>query len=160
MRKYTLPFHETKGIIPIVEVGMGDGKRFYAIVDTGSESTLIDKRFKKTFPGVVKSHKVVGKTNYHGISGEVETVLVEAVIQLPMKTVDGEAEPLEMKCFVNDLSSLSAHYKKIYGFDGEFMMLLGSDVMRQLGAVIDLGKDRLTLKVKENRKKKQICLEQ
>lgn len=157
MKRYTLPFVETKGILPIVKFSMEGGKDFYAIVDTGSESTLVDKTFKKEFPEAVKSRKVIGKTQYHGLSGSMDAVLVETLISLPAKTVEGMDDTIEMKCMINDLSALSEHYSRTYGFEGKLLMLLGSDVMRELGAVISLKKNTITFSVKEKRKLNKAC---
>ena len=84
MIKYTFPFAETKGTIPFIRFPMADGRVVYALVDTGSGSTLLDRSLMTDYPDISKSVASKGKTNFVGIAGSKEVEAEFARIDIPM----------------------------------------------------------------------------
>ena len=151
MKKYTLPFIQSKSILPFVKLTSPEGKEIYALVDSGSESTLINKSFKKDYPGIIQSSTVIGKTKMTGFAGEKEMVLLQAEAKVPMLTDKGEASSIEFKGYVDDLTTLSSHVSKIYGVEWSFSILIGSDPLCSLKAKIDYSNNALVLFVSSKR---------
>ena len=48
---------------------MADGRVVYALVDTGSGSTILDRSLMTDYPDLFKSVASKGKTNFVGIAG-------------------------------------------------------------------------------------------
>lgn len=153
MIKITLPFVPCTSVIPIVKFTTVDGKEIYAIVDSGSESTLINKTFKKDFPGIIQSQKVLGKMTAIGIGGEKEMAVIEAIAQVPAKTDKGETGTVEITGLVEDLSTLTAQMKKMHNVEWIISMLIGGDTLSKLTANIEYKKKNLTLYIKKDTRK-------
>lgn len=152
MMKITLPFVPCTSVIPIVKFTTVDGKEIYAIVDSGSESTLINKTFKKAFPGIIQSHKVLGKMTAIGIGGEKEMAVIEAVARIPAQSDKSEAGAIEITGMVDDLAALTAQIKKMHNVEWNLSMLIGGDTLGQFSARIDYSKKIVTLYTKAGRK--------
>lgn len=147
MRKYTLPFIKNKSLIPFVKLISPNGKDIYALVDSGSESTLINKSFKEDYPGIIQSSTVIGKTKMAGFAGDREITLIQTRAKFPMITDKGEVSAIEFKGYIDDLATLSSHISKVYGIEWSFSILIGSDTLRSLGAKIDYSNKALVLYV-------------
>ena len=148
MKKFILPFIQSKSAIPIVKITSTDGNDIYALVDSGSESTLINKSFKKDYPGIIQSWTVIGKTTMTGFAGEREWVLVQANVKIPMITDKGEVSTIEFNGYFDDLTTLASHIKKNCGIEWNISILIGSDALRSLKARIDYRKNALILFVR------------
>jgi hypothetical protein len=67
MQKLTLSFLNCKSPIPIVCFPLSDGKNIYAIIDTGSDSTVYDKNAKDNYPEMFLKTKHIGKHQVVGV---------------------------------------------------------------------------------------------
>ena len=152
MDKFTLLFVDYSSVIPIVRFALKDGKEIYAIIDSGSESTLVDKKFKKQYLGIIQSTNILGKMKAMGIGGEKEMVVMETIARIPMKTDKGEDGAIEIKACVDNLSTLVDHMKRMHNIPWEFSLLIGGDTLRVLSSRIDYRKKTVTFFTKARRK--------
>lgn len=137
MMKFTLPFVPCTSVIPVVKFPIADDLEIYALVDTGSESTLVNKTIKTDYPGIIQSHKVLGKMTAVGIGGEKEMAVIEAVARIPAKSDKGDTGDIEIIGMVNDLAALTAQMKKMHGVSWDLTMLIGGDTLSKLSARIN-----------------------
>ena len=157
MKQYTFPFAETKGTIPFIRFPMADGRIVYALVDTGSGSTILDRSLMTDYPDLYKSVASKGKTNFVGIAGSREVEAEFARIDIPMETAGAGEGNLRILGILDDLSPLSDSVKRILGTPETMTVLIGSDCLRAYEAKIDLKKGNITFSVKENKKMKKAC---
>ena len=157
MKKYTIPFAETKSSIPFIRFPMADGRVIYALVDTGSESTMLDRSLMTDYPDVSKSTSSKGKTSFVGISGKKEVEVEYARIDIPMEVSGAGEGNLRILGLLDDLSPISSHIKEHYGTPESMTILIGSNCLRAYGAKIDLKKGTITFSVKEKNTLKKAC---
>ena len=155
--KYTFPFAETKSTIPFIRFPMADGRVIYAIVDTGSGSTILDRSLMTDYPDIFKSTSPKGKTSFVGIAGSREVEAEFARIDIPMETAGAGEGNLRILGILDDLSPLSDSVKRILGTPETMTVLIGSDCLRAYGAKIDLKKGSITFSVQEKRPLKKAC---
>ena len=157
MIKYTIPFAETKSVIPFIRFPMADGRIVYALVDTGSASTLLDRSLMKDYPDISKSTSPKGKTSFVGIAGSREVEVEIARIDIPMEASGAGDGNLRILGLLDDLSPLADNVKRIVGTPETMTVLIGSDCLRAYNAKIDLKKGNITFSVKEKKKMKKAC---
>ena len=157
MIKYTFPFADPQSTIPFIRFPMADGRVVYALVDTGSGSTLLDRSLMTDYPDISKSIASKGKTNFVGIAGSREVEAEFARIDIPMEASGAGEGNLRILGILDDLSSLSDSVKRILGTSETTTVLIGSDCLRAYGATIDLNKGSITFSVKEKKTMKKAC---
>ena len=157
MIKYTIPFVETNSVIPFIRFPMADGRVVYALVDTGSASTLLDRSLMTDYPEIFKSTSPKGKTSFVGIAGSREVEVEIARIDIPMEASGAGDGNLRILGLLDDLSPLADNVKRIVGTSETLTVLIGSDCLRAYGAKIDLNKGCITFSVKEKKTMKKAC---
>ena len=125
--KREIKFVDNKTNVPIVKFNLPSGAEGYAIVDSGSESSLLDYDFVKSNKDEFNVNHTAYMVNLIGIKSKAENPLVEAdgiicldEIQIPIQ-----------KAMLINLSSL----KEQVGFD--IHGIIGSDVLSTIKAKID-----------------------
>ena len=140
MRKI-IKFVDCKSDVPIVKFILGNGDTAYAVVDTGSETTLFDfdlliEGHKSEFP-LKKTKK---KINFVGIQNDTETPLIKTYPTI--KFLDGEDTNKYLYVKIEDaifisMKNLTQHIKDQYDTDMTISAILGSDLLSRLNAEIN-----------------------
>ena len=126
MKRVTIPLVST-GIVPVISLPLDNERRINVLLDTGSESNLVDKRMKKRFPKTVLSSEVTGfKQSFTGIGGSEEVALLTVEVKIPVHGINGVQGNLGFKGVVYDLSPMSQHMKDVFGHTDDISVLMGS----------------------------------
>lgn len=157
MIKHTIPFADISGTIPFIRFPMADGRDVYALVDTGSGTTLLDRSLMTDYPDVFKAIPPKGRTSLVGITGSKEVDVEFARLDIPMDAPGAGRGDLRILGLLDDLSALSDNVKKVLGTQETMTVLIGSDCLRAYGAKIDLKKNTITFSVKENKQSRKAC---
>lgn len=136
-----IPFVDCKSEVPIVKFVFDNGDGAFAVVDTGSETTLFDfgllfSNHKSEFP-LKKTRK---KINFVGIQNEAETPLIKTspILKFPDSDNDTGYLHIEVKdaIFIG-LANLTQHIKDQYDTDMPISAIFGSDMLSRLNATIN-----------------------
>lgn len=148
MRK-TIKFVECKSDVPIVKFILGNGDTAYAIVDTGSETTLFDfdlllGEHRSEFP-LKKTRK---KINFVGIQNDTESPLIKT--HPTIRFLDEEDDKRYLYIKIDDaifigMRNLTQHIKDQYGTDMTISAILGSDVLSKMNAVVKYNTKELVI---------------
>lgn len=140
MRKI-IKFVDCKSDVPIVKFVLGNGDTAYAVVDTGSETTLFDfdlllGEHKSEFP-LKKTKK---KINFVGIQNDTETPLIKTHPTIRFLDEEDTNKYLYVKIedaiFIS-MRNLTQHIKDQYDTDMTISAILGSDLLSRLNAEIN-----------------------
>lgn len=123
--------------VPVVHFTLQDGTNVYALVDTGSEMTLFDRKFveqhKESF-GIVQT---ADKVNLIGLSAKraFHVVSVSTVLH-------AEEDELALPVFdamLFDLAHLTDTLRKNSGWeeDKAIVLVLGADILKNIDAKIN-----------------------
>ena len=124
-----IPFVEFESKVPVVSLMIGD-REIYALLDTGSESTLIDEKLLD----VAKSRKLRRHLSFTGINGETEkkrVVVISDDFLLPV------GNKINIAGIASDLSAISNHFKTSYGSEVVISAVLGCDFLETYNVKID-----------------------
>ena len=129
--------------VPVVKLNLGD-REFFALVDTGSESTLMDRELA----GVdgIKEQKRDSEMSFVGIQGRTE----DRRISILRGKFQYEESEIRIAGISADLSTIGEHFKRSYGSDIAISMLLGCDLLEIYNAVVDFDEHMLYLYNKNN----------
>lgn len=124
--------------VPIVEFSLDNGAKGYAIIDTASEVTTIDKDFvlenKKEFH-VKKERK---KITMVGVNGETAVPIIKSSGFLGFQTHPAGYIQLEMTDAITySLRAITQNIKSQYECDLDIAIILGSDFFTKHQAKID-----------------------
>ena len=155
MIRYIIPLLKTKSEAPFVCFTSPEGKAIYALLDSGSEMTLIDKTFSEKFPEAVLSSEEKGKGYCVGINGPRAIDLVSKTVSIPFQTGEGETASLTVEGMVDDLTRVSKVFKRNAGLDAEVLVILGSDTLKAYRAQIDYWKEKVIFVNKQKNNKTQ-----
>lgn len=148
MKRISFPFVDGQIQIPIIKFSCNDGSELLAIVDTGSESTLIDKNAIKQYPKLNSKALASGKQNFIGIAGEKDMPIIKAHICIGIDTDVNHDDRLEFDGTICSLEHLSNSVQRLYGPSFSISMLLGVDFLIKHHARIDLKKREMSLLAK------------
>ncbi len=148
MRKI-IKFVNCKSDVPIVKFILGNGDTAYAIVDTGSETTLFDfdlllGEHKSDFP-LKKTRK---KINFVGIQNDTETPLIKTYPTIRFLDTENDKKYLYVKIedavFIS-MRNLTQHLKDQYDTNITISAILGSDLLTKLNAEINYNTKEITI---------------
>ena len=136
----TIKLEDCASEVPIVKFILGNGEPAYAVVDTGSETTLFEMNLvfgehKKEFP----IHKTKDKIKFVGLQKNTEISIIKTSPVLRFLDSDDETGYLYVKVedsmFIS-LKNLTEHLKDQYGTNMNISAILGSDLLTKLNAEI------------------------
>ena len=137
-RKINIPLIEFESKVPVVKLKLGE-RELFALVDTGSESTLFDESLRE-IEGI-KVKELNSDMSFVGLQGKTEDKKISIL--------SGEFKSRRSKVSIAgigaDLSSISHHFKKSYNSDIVISILLGCDFLDTYEAVIDFDNHKITL---------------
>lgn len=127
MRRKKIKFSNQCQDVPVIKLTLGNGKDIYALVDTGSESTIIDKTTIKENKDLFHIIRKREKTSFIGVAGNTEVPIVEASTTV---TISGES--LNLNGIVMDLSHITKDSESI-----KLSVILGCHLLKELEAKLD-----------------------
>lgn len=137
-KKIKIQFVEFESKLPVVNISVGD-RELYALVDSGSETTLIDSELKGKKG--IHSKKLNQQLSFTGMNGTSES---RAVTLLRGDFSFGDE--LVSICGVSaDISNISTHFKESYNSKVVISAVLGCDFLSTYNVVLDFDKHIMTL---------------
>lgn len=134
MIRIPLLFCDSK--VPLVCFGVAD-KKYYAIIDTGSEISMYDFSMKNLFDMI----QDLPRSSCVGINGRAEfnasTVLAGSIIL--------NEKEFKLNGLLYNLIQFSHHFKDDIENDIEISAIIGSDFLKKYNAVIDFDNKELIL---------------
>ena len=146
MRRITIPFIDTNLNIPIIKISCGTGNDLFVLVDTGSESTIVEKAIVNEYPKIEYRDKQYGKQSMIGVSGKYEVPVVCALVRVGINSGEETKGYLEFNGTMCTMGKLQDSFKEKFGFN--IAMLVGSDFLIRQNARIDMKKKELSILVK------------
>lgn len=147
--KYTVPFTTNYSDAPLIKLRQGD-LEFYALVDTGSESTFIDKAFTGDMTVVQGNYKT--DVTYVSFTGSSTAPYTN--VQMKCLAVGESSEyPLTIDATLSDLSPIQSYFDKWTGGEVKVPVLLGSDTLIKNEAIIDFARKSFSFHDKINEEK-------
>ena len=135
MTKRTIFYTTDYSDVPLIKLRYKDTE-FYAILDSGSESTLIDRRFAESLE--LEPSKTDISVSYIGFGGVSDMPLSN--VKIPCSVTDGsESYPVTIDATLSDLSAIQAYFDKWNEEKILVPLLIGSPTLAWLEATIDYG---------------------
>lgn len=139
MRRVRIPFVHSNCDIPVVPCTLSNGATGLAIVDTGSDVSLIDKQFILNNKKEFKVEMSEDKANFSGLTTTQEVPVITAETQVRF-TKNSKRFRLKADVFPLDFAQAMSE-----AYDICPDILLGSDILKQLNAEISYEKRELVL---------------
>lgn len=150
MQKLTLSFINSKSSIPIVCLPLSDGKSIYAIIDTGSDSTVYDKTAKESYPEMIIKTKHIGKHVVVGVNETTEMDIYMSGLRLNVQQESEKVIALNLVAFEhNFFDTVIKPLVEREGMTGNIPLLIGSDTLIRYNARIDMRKKNISFSIKE-----------
>lgn len=137
----TIKFENTKRNVPIVRFSLGADKEYYAILDTGSESTLFDMYFIKEEKENISINIPEEKMSIVGVSSSNEVPLINVSVPI---CFEGRAV-CTANGLVLDMSHITKEFPESMGNSFKISALFGSDVLDAISAKVDFEKKELII---------------
>ena len=140
MKRVTIPLRFRRSRIPLVNFRLAGDETYYALIDTGSETTLFDAALKDK----VEIKEIEADGDFTGIGGKVEykgIQYTDTSFILP-----GDIE-LPFIGLIHDMTALSKHFKDKNKEYVRISAIIGSDLLKKHDAKIDYKNRTLTLSV-------------
>ena len=150
MKRITFPFIESDCKIPVIKFTCDEGHELYALVDTGSEATLLEKEVVKEYPKFNSETKESGIQSMVGVSGETKVPATCAHIRVGVDADGEDSGYLEFDGTILCFGDLQESFKKRFG--RPIALLVGSDFMTRHNAKINMKKRSISLLVKNDSK--------
>ena len=135
-----IKFEECNSEVPVVKFMLSNGTSAYAIIDTGSESTLFDFQLIKENKNEFPLNKTRSKINFVGLQDSSETALINTSPTLRFLNKENNSDYLSVKVengIVLNLSNINEHLKRQDNTNISISSVLGSDLLTSLNAKID-----------------------
>jgi len=131
--------------VPVVEFHVGDGEVAYAVVDTGSESTLVDARFAKQHKAYFSVIPTQAAMNIIGVDTkrEIKIANCDGVLKLEDEE-NKECSILVTGAVLYDLSHLSTALSNEQAEPVSIAVVIGSDTLKSIDARIDMKRKTLS----------------
>lgn len=128
-----IPFIDCKSDIPLIELSLKNGKVCYAVVDTGSESTVFDTQWvranKEQFDIQLTDKKMV-------MVGMKEKTTVPIIFSTADFFPKGTDCKIPLCGMIAELSNIENHFE-VNSSPVSVVALIGSDTLTALNATLD-----------------------
>ena len=132
-----IPFVNIGTDMPVVLLTLKNSVQFLAVVDTGSESSLMEVKFIKDNKEVFDKEKTQKKVSLLGFNGESAHPLVYASCD-----IIGKEQDMKLRFEAVNLEFASNSFEEKYNM--KISALIGSDMLAKYNAVIDYDKNTVT----------------
>lgn len=142
MNRKTIPLRFCKSKVPLITFRLAGDEEYYALIDTGSEITMLDISMKDK----IKTKEIEGETSLVGVNGGSEYQnLLQGACDVCFTTADDENIKIVVGGMVHDMKAISHHFKDKNGAFIPISILIGGDFLKHYNAKIDYKKKTLTL---------------
>ena len=139
MVENVIPLRFCKSKVPLVTFRLADGEVHHAIVDTGSEISLLSADLKDR----IETREIESSANLVGVNGKSGyKKLLEGKVNPKFVTAD---EEYELKGLLYDLGSISNHFKDRKENTINISAIIGGDFLKKYNAKIDYEKSVITI---------------
>ena len=143
MERKTIPFYFCKSKVPLAVFRLRNGKKYVAVIDTGSEVSMFDPDLKDDGLDTIENGD---ETSFVGVNGESGTVsIVHVSDELDFKTKDGEIISVPIAGILYDMKELTSVFQRKFNKDIVISAILGSDFLKEYNAKIDFKNKTLTI---------------
>lgn len=139
---YTYKFAYSRSPLPLLLCKTPKGKEFFALIDTGSEITLLDKNLDDE---IVEAQEEEQHLVLHSMHGEEETSQRIGTIKTSILDIGCKEREINFNGVVSDLSSVSGFMKETYNMKQDILAVIGSDYLNKESAVIDCEQGKITI---------------
>lgn len=136
-KRVKVPFIKQSPLVPMVRIFLPGGTAGWAIVDTGSESTLVDKEFVKNNKELFKTEHTRDKINFIGIDSKSSSPHPIVNLEGSIAFYQDQKEIFfhKIEAILSDLSTVSGYTKQNYGVEPS--AILGSDFLQTIHAEVN-----------------------
>ena len=140
-KKTKINFEKYKTDVPIIKFSLTDSSVYFAIVDTGSESTVMDEKFVKDNAELfqIASRHTMSLIGVSG--GSVHTV------EHVSATFVFENRRCMISGITSDLSELNKSACAFCDCELNISVIIGCDTLTQLGSIIDFNDKEIKVKL-------------
>ena len=138
--KQKIPFVDCASNVPFVKFYIHGGEECYAILDSGSESTIFDMDFIKSHKKQFKTEITDNKVTLVGVGTAVERPIIDVSVDV---TFDEAGISYPAKGHIVDLSTTKEHTKTKLGI--ETVAIFGGAFLKSIGAEINYPEKTLYL---------------
>ena len=143
MNRKTIPFYFCKAKVPLAIFRLKNGKKYVAVIDTGSEVSMFDPGLQDEGLNTLDNGD---ETSFVGVNGESGTVsIVHVSDELDFKTKDGEIISVPITGILYDMTDLTNVFQRKFNKDIVISAIIGSDFLKEYNAKIDFKNKTLTL---------------
>lgn len=142
MKKDKIPFVCYDSKVPVVKFYLADGTEGYALVDTGSESTVFDKTWIKDNKKAVQIEITENKLNTISFAGDKDIPIIRVKSSVIFEPKDTSVFILDLSGMVMDLSGINKHLEQ-RGIT--ISAIIGADALSYYGAKLDFNKRQMIL---------------
>ena len=141
MERKTVPLRFCKSRVPLVTFRLA-GEEHYAIIDTGSEISIISEELKDR----IKTKEIDAETNLVGVNGSTGyRNLVQGACRISLGTNDGEEIEVVLAGMVSNLDAVSNHFRDNNGEFIPIAALIGGDFLKHYKAMVNYQNDTLSI---------------
>lgn len=141
MERKTVPLRFFKSKVPLVTFRLA-GEEHYAIIDTGSDITMIDVSLKDK----IKTKEIDVQMSYVGVNGGSEyQKVVQGACKAEMITSENESVNVVFGGMMYDMKVISSHLESRNKEHIIVSVLIGGDFLKRHNAKIDYKKKTLTI---------------
>lgn len=141
MERKTVPLRFCKSKVPLVTFRLA-GVEHYAIIDTGSEITMLNVDLKD----IIKTKEVEGEGSMVGVNGKNEySRITQGACSANLETTDGEQVSVVLGGVLYDMKALSSHFRDKNGEYIPISAIIGGEFLKHYNAKIDYKKKTLTI---------------
>ena len=141
MERKTIPLRFCKSKVPLVTFRLA-GEEHYAIIDTGSETTMLGNQLKEH----LKTREIEGSGALVAMNGRNEySKITQGVCRATLETEGGEQIQVVLGGLMYDLSAISSHFRHKNNQHIPIAAIIGGEFLKHYQAKIDYSNDILSI---------------
>ena len=141
MERKTIPLRFCKSKVPLVTFRLA-GEEHYAIIDTGSETTMLSNQLEKH----LKTREIEGSGALVAMNGRNEySKITQGVCRATLETEGGEQIQVVLGGLMYDLSAISSHFRHKNNQHIPIAAIIGGEFLKHYQAKIDYSNDILSI---------------
>ena len=141
MERKTIPLRFCKSKVPLVTFRLA-GEEHYAIIDTGSETTMLGNQLKEH----LKTREIEGSGALVAMNGRNEySKITQGVCRATLETEGGEQIQVVLGGLMYDLSAISSHFRHKNNQHIPIAAIIGGEFLKHYNAKIDYSDNTLSI---------------
>ena len=141
MERKTVPLRFCKSKVPLVTFRLA-GEEHYAIIDTGSETTMLSNQLEKH----LKTREIEGSGALVAMNGRNEySKITQGVCRATLETEGGEQIQVVLGGLMYDLSAISSHFRHKNNQHIPIAAIIGGEFLKHYKTRIDYRDNTLSI---------------